>query len=133
MSRPLIIRREQVEALARSRQDAFLEDLARKLKESFPERASALGDAGLLGVARTAVEHARAYGFSAERHLAMLAVLELTLGDDFLEGPGYERARGVLRGGWVTTPEGRMSALLREVREAASEEARGDRPQPPEP
>ena len=107
------VRKEQIEALAVQRRDAFAETVAAKLGDYFPERSDTLGQPKVLAAAKAAVEDAMSLGFSSERQVAMFAALRFLYGEDTVKAAAADCAREPSSNPWESTPEGRLRALVR--------------------
>jgi hypothetical protein len=92
----LIIRREQMQALASGRQGPFTERLLRQVASIYPRRYAELGEAGTRRLIARVVENGVRHGIHGELALARLVGLVLVFGETFELSPDPVWAREVL-------------------------------------
>ena len=116
----LTIRNEQFAVLARAQADHYLVRLRQHVRRVFPERAKAMGDAGLRRIVDQGVERARALGLRTERSVCLYVDLTVGLGDALDEHPACATVRTILANREISET-GRMFLAYREVRRALAE------------
>src|SRR5688572_32872069 len=79
----LIIRKAQLEAMARARVEDFEERLAGELKGKYPERCAKVGDEAVRESVRTAMAKGEEHKFETEECIVLYLDLMYRLGFDF--------------------------------------------------
>jgi hypothetical protein len=93
----LIIRKEQMRAMALQSLEEFESRLTAYITEDFPEQAEALGTANLRKAVHDGVNKALDYSFETERDLSKYVYIMFTLGRDFDKDPEFPWAGEILR------------------------------------
>jgi hypothetical protein len=118
----LIIRNEQLKALADQRVADFRRRLELHLRKIFPARVDALGPAGLAGMIEKGREKAARYGMKSEREITLILDLMLGLDADFEAKEPYR---------WITDTFGRPDLDTFEKLDAVFAELPKRHPGPP--
>ncbi|WP_164017518.1 hypothetical protein [Pyxidicoccus trucidator] len=90
------IRREQLDVLALTRREAFIDRLVAQLRKHWSEECEALEDAALRERVGDAIDRAAKYELRAEVDMARYVNVTLALGPAFDEDPRYPWARAIL-------------------------------------
>jgi hypothetical protein len=122
----LVIRKDQLQALAASRRKDFERRLLSHLRKWFPGETAELGETGLLAWISHGQQCAAAYGFVSERDICKYLDLMLVFGQDFDTDPKHAWASAFLRGKSLHSPGVRMSRLIA----AALRQSGGGSPEP---
>lgn len=99
MEKRLVMRRPQVEALARATFDRFVTSAVAHVERFFPGPYAALGPAEVERGVRHALARARAHGLETERELLGYVTLVFYFGRDFDRDPALPWAREILASG----------------------------------
>lgn len=86
----------QMRRLSETSDTRFLRDLARHLREHFPEQTLMVSPRALEARILRAIERARGYGLTTEEDVAAYVVLTFKLGERFEDAEGYGFARALL-------------------------------------
>lgn len=105
----LIIRKEQIAALAAAGEQRFQERVAEHVRRFFPERCEAIGQEASRERIQQAVDRAREHGFSSARDLCHYVDLVFACGPDFDREQAW--AREVLEDEAPTARAARMDVL----------------------
>jgi hypothetical protein len=92
----LVIRKQQLDAIATADVARFEIKMVKHLQKVFPEWSEALGPEKLADFVRHGINRAHSYGFRVELDLARYLHVIQALGRDFDESPDYPWARGLL-------------------------------------
>jgi hypothetical protein len=93
----LLIRREQIAALAADRDLRLAADLKDKVVEALPVLRSVLDEATIARVVREAVAQARGFGLETDQEIGELVGLVFACGERFFEREEYAWAAELLR------------------------------------
>lgn len=100
-----------MEAFSRAMLNRFERELLADLKIHYAADYERVGEAGVLQLIRQANHRGMTYGIVAERDIATIAELDLSLGAPFERQKGCEWAGAVLRDSNIT-PAGRLALIL---------------------
>lgn len=92
----LVIRRAQMDALARSTMDTFVENVTAHLRRVWPEECAAMGDEGLEAFVARGMAKCERYGIDTEYDAGRYCDLMLLLTPDFDEDPNVPWAQDIL-------------------------------------
>lgn len=107
----MIIRQQQIDTFEDTGSPHFEPRAVQHLKASFPRHGAFLGDAGVIGVVRYAVEQAAQYGIAKAQNVQLFADLTLLLGRFFDSDPQLPWAAAALNDS-ETTCQNRRSQRL---------------------
>jgi hypothetical protein len=106
----LIIRKEQMDAFASTREEKFIDEMVNHVREYFPNHFRVITELQIRRFIRFAIEKARKLGFESERNVCMYLNCMLILGSNFDCDPQYPWAHGILTGNGKG-PDAVMDAL----------------------
>jgi hypothetical protein len=92
----VILRDEQLRAMGAVLFDQFVEQVVEHVREVFPRRALALGDAAVRAVVQKALARGKEHGLKRERNLTLFVDLYFALGEDWESMPGALWLRKIL-------------------------------------
>jgi hypothetical protein len=92
----LILRDEQMRALARPGREAFEARLVANVEERFPDTCRSLGGDGTRKAVELAVTRAEGYGLETDRDVTAYVTLTFTFGRDFDRDPSLPWAAATL-------------------------------------
>jgi len=95
----VIIRDEQIKALADSLARNFEKEMNRHLHEFSPKHCRAIGDAGVGEVIRRSIQSAGKYGFTKRGPVRLYIDLVFMFGSDFVTDPLHSWAAEILKSG----------------------------------
>ena len=93
----LIIRQEQMAALAAYSRQVFRKRMIEHVQRDFRRRALELGPEGVSTLVDGSIQRALRFGIDDEDDLKAFIGLSVELGDGFEQGPGMEWALEILR------------------------------------
>lgn len=91
-----VIRESQLDAIRAAQGERFIDDAARRLGESWPQRIALLGPAGFRTVVEQVIADALALGFTEDADVLRYANIAIALGRDFATNPSYPWAKKIL-------------------------------------
>lgn len=116
----LVIRERQMKVFREVALRRFVDQMARHIETTFPERARALGDEGTRRLVGDGIARAGAYGIRSERSVALFIDLMVLLGEEFDCDDTHAWMRPVLEHSRV--PDGaKLDEILRQLPERAPE------------
>jgi hypothetical protein len=92
----LVIRHAQMDALARSAMEPFVENVIAHLRRVWPEECAAMGDEGLEAFVARGMARCERYGIETEYDVGRFCDLMLLLTPDFDEDPNIPWAQDIL-------------------------------------
>jgi hypothetical protein len=92
----LVIRHAQMDALARSAMEPFVENVIAHLRRVWPEECAAMGDEGLEAFVARGMAKCERYGIETEYDVGRFCDLMLLLTPDFDEDPNIPWAQDIL-------------------------------------
>lgn len=92
----LVIRHAQMDALARSAMEPFVENVIAHLRRVWPEECAAMGDEGLEAFVARGMAKCDRYGIETEYDVGRFCDLMLLLTPDFDEDPNIPWAQDIL-------------------------------------
>lgn len=111
----MIIRPEQMAALAGAAESNFQNRLGEHLRQFFPEQYGNLDEAGLQEVVRQSIERARAYGITSERDICKYADLMSAFGRDFDTNTATAWASSILNDQSLGDPGAKVNRLAQQA------------------
>jgi hypothetical protein len=124
----VVLRDEQLRQMGAALFERYFEQLMAHLREVFPLRLRAMGDAPARSLARRALERGRAHGLTRERNLTLFVDLFFALGARWEESEGARWLRDLLADR-SRSEDARMWLVYRRLPARAPDS--GDRPEPP--
>jgi hypothetical protein len=118
----LIIRREQMAALAGAQADKLMTSLRSYVRRNFSEECASLTDRELLERLAAIVGHANTYGITGKRGLYKYAAIAMVYGDEFDSNPEHEWMVDYLTDEDVPDADERMGRLYAEIIDRMEEE-----------
>lgn len=92
----LVIRHAQMDALARSAMEPFVENVIAHLRRVWPEECAAMGEEGLEAFVARGMAKCERYGIETEYDVGRFCDLMLLLTPDFDEDPNIPWAQDIL-------------------------------------
>jgi hypothetical protein len=92
----LVLRRAQMDALARSAREPFVENVTAHLRRVWPEECAAMGGAGVEAFVEKGLARCDRYGIETEYDAGRYCDLMLLLTPDFDEDPNIPWAQDIL-------------------------------------
>lgn len=111
----LLIRKEQMAALAGAQADTLMASLLSYVRGNFSEECSSQTDRELIERLEAIVGRAKTYGITGKRGLYKYAAIAMVYGDDFDGNPEHEWMVDYLKDEDVPDADERMGRLYAEI------------------